>query len=233
MNAPDTNKRVQSPRPTVCYMCSSECGLLASGDPSAGLCIAGNPASPMSRGGLCPKAALAESLRCFPGRPCTPLKRVGPRGEGIFRPASWEEALEDISRRLRAARELYGPESLTILFGEKPDHDMVYDFAAMYGTPNVLDHNSLCDTSRRYGFSRVFGDGQERPLPDLQRPLLTGEGVRREHDCRLLVLFGENPAEARRFFWLWDGILGARRSGMRLIVADPLRTPAEIGRAHV
>ena len=50
--------------------------------------------------------------------------------------------------------------------------------------------------------------------------------MRREHDCRLLVLFGENPAEARRFFWLWDGILGARRSGMRLIVADPLRTPA-------
>ncbi len=143
MSEPDTNKRAQSPRPTVCYMCSSECGLLVSGDPSAGLRLAGNPASPMSRGGLCPKAALAESLRRFPGRLRTPLKRVGPRGEGLFRPASWEEALEDISRRLRAARELYGPESLTILFGEKPDHDMVYDFAAMYGTPNVLDHNSL------------------------------------------------------------------------------------------
>lgn len=226
MSEPDTNKRAQSPRPTVCYMCSSECGLLVSGDPSAGLRLAGNPASPMSRGGLCPKAALAESLRRFPGRLRTPLKRTGLRGEGLFRPASWEEALEDISRRLRVARELYGPESLTILFGEKPDHDMVYDFAAMYGTPNVLDHNSLCDTSRRYGFSRVFGDGQERPLPDLQRPLLTEEGVRSGHDCRLLVLFGENPAEARRFFWLWDGILGARRSGMRLIVADPLRTPA-------
>ena len=124
-------------------MCSSECGLLVSGDPSAGLRLAGNPASPMSRGGLCPKAALAESLRRFPGRLRTPLKRTGLRGEGLFRPASWEEALEDISRRLRVARELYGPESLTILFGEKPDHDMVYDFAAMYGTPNVLDHNSL------------------------------------------------------------------------------------------
>lgn len=211
-------------RPTVCYMCSSECGLLVRADASGVLRIAGNPASPMNRGGLCPKAFLAETLRAHPDRLLSPMKRTGPRGEGHFKPASWEEAFAGIAQKLRDTRAQYGPESLTVLFGEKPDHDMVYDFAAMYGTPNVLDHNSLCDTSRRYGFARVFGEGQERPLPDLQRPLLTENGLRTAHDCRLLVLFGENPAEARRFYWLWDGIREARAAGMRLIVADPMQT---------
>jgi thiosulfate reductase/polysulfide reductase chain A len=205
-------------------MCSSECGLLVDRGDDGTLALAGNPAHPMNAGGLCPKALHADLLRLSPDRLGAPLRRVGERGRGELVPASWSDALDDIARKLAALRRTHGPECLTILFGEKPDHDVVYDFARGYGTPNVLDHNSLCDTSRRLGFAFTLGDDQERPLPDLQRPLLTADGVRAEHDCRLLVLFGENPAEARRFYWLWDGIRAAKRGGMRLVVVDPFAT---------
>lgn len=210
--------------PTVCSMCSSECGLLAQEMADGTVSIKGNPAHPMNAGGTCPKAFLSDELRCSYDRLTSPLKRVGRRGEGRFVPVSWETALDEIARRLTAIRRSSGPEALTILFGEKPDHDMVYEFAQLFGTPNILDHNSLCDTSRRLGFSLTYGRGHERPLPDLQRPLFTENGVRRAHDCRLLVLFGENPADARRFYWLWDGIRQARREGMTLIVVDPYKS---------
>jgi thiosulfate reductase/polysulfide reductase chain A len=178
----------------------------------------------MNAGGLCEKALYAERLRLSPDRLLTPLRRVGERGRGEFAPASWPEALGEIGRKLSGIRRSHGPECLTILFGEKPDHDVVYDFARGYGTPNVLDHNSLCDTSRRLGFAFTLGDDQERPLPDVQRPILTDAGRRTTHDCRLLVLFGENPSDARRFYWFWDGIRAAKRAGMRLVVVDPFAT---------
>lgn len=205
-------------------MCSSECGLLASTSAAGRISVRGNPAHPMNAGGLCPKARYAESLRCSPDRLAGPLKRIGARGEGRFEPVSWNEALTDIARRLSTLKHAHGAEALTILFGEKPDHDVVYRFAQGFGTPNILDHNSLCDTSRRLGFALTYGDDQERPLPDLQRPLLTNAGLRHAHDCRLLVLFGENPAEARRFFWLWSGIRAAHKEGMQLVVVDPFKT---------
>ena len=210
-------------------MCSSECGLLVS-ERDGGLVLKGDPAHPVNRGAACPKLALAEAMRRHPGRLASPLKRQGPRGEGRFAPCSWDEAAELCGRALKDLARESGPESLAVIFGEKPDHDMVYDFAGLFGTPNVLDHNSLCDASRRLAFAGVYGRGQERPLPDLARPLavLDAESGRTElrlaHDCRLLVLFGENPAEATRFRWLWEGIRQAKRQGMKLAVVDPFRT---------
>ena len=216
---------------TVCYMCSSECGLLVSAE-AGGLVLRGDPAHPVNRGRICPKLALAEALRRHPLRLTTPLKRTGLRGEGRFAPCTWDEAAELCGRSLQALARDFGPESLAVLFGEKPDHDMVYDFAGCFGTPNVLDHNSLCDASRRLAFAGVYGRGQERPLPDLARPLPLqrpaseggGQELRLAHDCRLLVLFGENPAEATRFRWLWEGMRQARQAGMKLVVVDPFRT---------
>lgn len=205
-------------------MCSSECGMKVSIFPDGHLRLNGNPDNPMNRGGLCPRAFLAETLRLSKERVVTPLRRLGFRGEGRFVPISWDEAFTGIADSLNLIRTRYGAESLTMLFGEKPDHDMAWDFAAFYGTPNIFDHNSLCDTNRRLGFAGLFGSNQERPLPDLQRPLLTDNGVRTQHDCRLLLLFGENPAEARRFYWLWPCIREAQRAGMKLVVVDPYRS---------
>ncbi|AJR09195.1 putative molybdopterin oxidoreductase [Photobacterium gaetbulicola Gung47] len=208
---------------TLCYMCSSECGLLVS-EKAGKVRIKGNPAHPVNRGKICPKIKSALSLLYSPSRILSPKKRVGARGEGKFIDISWQQAFRDIATKLEAVREQYCSEALTMLFGEKPDHDVAYWFAFLYGTPNILDHNSLCDTSKRLAYKSVFGEGQERPLPDLQRPAWTNLGYREKHDCRLLILVGENPAEAIRYFWFWQGICEAKRQGMTLVVVDPYQT---------
>ena len=172
---------------------------------------------------MCPKVFATPDL-LGEDRIRTPLKRVGDRGEGRFEPIGWAQALEEIAARLVTVKAREGPQTLLVQFGEKPDHDMVYRFANAYGTPNVLDHDSICDTNRREGFMLTYGMSHFRPLPDLNRPLRTAEGVRDRHDCRYLLLFGENPLEATRFLYLRDGILGALREGMRLTVADPFCT---------
>jgi thiosulfate reductase/polysulfide reductase chain A len=205
-------------------MCSSECGVLLKKHGKKDVVIVGDNENPMNRGKLCPKAQYTMKLRNAPDRVGYPLKRVGRRGGGRFEPIGWDRLFLEIADKIGEIHCRYGPESMAMLFGEKPDHDPYYLFAKCFGTPNIFDHNSLCDTNRRFGFCHTYGKFQERPLPDLQRPLVTENGLRTEHDCRLLVLFGENPAEARRFLWLWDGIQKAKKNGMKLIVVDPFRT---------
>lgn len=209
---------------TVCYMCSSECGIVTHVKNGEVVGVFGDPSHPMNGGKLCPKALAAPDLVHDADRIRTPLRRVGPRGAGEFEPVSWDLALDDIARRLVSAKAGEGPQTLLIQFGEKPDHDLVYRFANAYGTPNVLDHDSICDTNRREGFMYTYGRSHFRPLLDLKRPMRTTAGLRARHDCRYLLLVGENPFEATRFFYLRDGIREALRAGMRMTVVDPFRS---------
>jgi thiosulfate reductase/polysulfide reductase chain A len=208
---------------TVCYMCSSECGLQIHERDGQVVGLFGDTGNPMNRGTLCPKAFGTSDL-LSKDRIKTPLRRVGARGEGRFEPISWETALHEIAQRLVHHKKTEGPQSLLVQFGEKPDHDMVYRFANAYGTPNVLDHDSICDTNRRQGFMFTYGSSHFRPLPDLNRPIQTTQGVRKKHDCRYLLLIGENPMEATRFLFLRNGILAALQEGLHLTVVDPFRS---------
>jgi thiosulfate reductase/polysulfide reductase chain A len=209
---------------TVCYMCSSECGLILHKRDGRICGVFADPAHPMNHGALCPKALAIPELVHSQDRIRTPLKRMGKRGEGDFHPISWQQALEEIAEKLVRSKKTEGPQSLLVQFGEKPDHDMMYRFANAYGTPNILDHDSLCDTNRRQGFMFTYGKSHFRPLPDLNRPLQSVDGIRHRHDCRHLLLLGENPMEATRFLFLRQGIQEAIRQGMRLTVVDPFCT---------
>ena len=53
----------------------------------------------------CVKGANGGAYRSRADRLLTPLRRVGERGEGRFEAISWEEAIEEISRRLLKLRE--------------------------------------------------------------------------------------------------------------------------------
>ena len=71
--------------------------------------IDGDRRSPITEGFICGKVRkLADHLYCDE-RVLTPLVRTGAQGSGSFRPASWDEALELITAKLRG---LSHPEAL-------------------------------------------------------------------------------------------------------------------------
>jgi anaerobic selenocysteine-containing dehydrogenase len=63
--------------------------------------IQGDPDHPPTHGALCTKVSRYAERVEHPERVLTPLRRVGPKGSGQFEPVGWEEALDDISSRLR------------------------------------------------------------------------------------------------------------------------------------
>src|SRR2546423_15674469 len=64
--------------------------------------LAGAADHPYTNGGLCAKVNHYLDRVYSPDRGLQPLRRDGAKGEGRFRPVSWEEALADIAPRPRA-----------------------------------------------------------------------------------------------------------------------------------
>ena len=52
-----------------------------------------------------------------PDRLTQPLKRVGKRGSGEFRPISWEEALDTVASQMERVKREYGPSALFVPYG--------------------------------------------------------------------------------------------------------------------
>ncbi len=209
-------------------MCPSECGISVFIEDGVAKKIYGNPHSLVNNGTLCAKGASGLQLTYSPDRIKTPLLRTGQRGEDSWKKITWQEAREHIAKKLIGIKQKYGSESVFLDCGDVTDREAYYRLFHAFGTPNTYNHGSICDSNRKWGQRIMTGD--ERPLPDIQRPVLMRGGkdktyLNTDHDSRLILNIGANPFVATRFNYMSSGIAAAKdKSGCIYIVADPAYT---------
>ena len=210
---------------TTDVMCPSECGLEMWVRDGRLEKIYGNDADPYNNGTCCAKGASGMQLVYSPERIKTPLIRTGERGEGKFRQASWDEAIDYIAKRLNEYKKKYGPESVIMDCGDVTDRDAYWRLAFAYGTPNCYEHGSICDVPRRHG-PKLIGGGK-RLQPDLMRPLLIRQPdgslkQDKKYLSKLIIYVGWNPFVATRIQYENRGTVGAQvENGCKVIVVDP------------
>lgn len=90
---------------TACILCSRNCGLTVTIENGEFCSIRGDDEHPVSKGYLCQKAARLEHYQRHRDRLQHPLRR---QVDGSFVQIGWDEALDDIARRLRAIRKKHG-----------------------------------------------------------------------------------------------------------------------------
>ena len=71
--------------PTVCFGCTTHCGVLGWVEDGRVRRISGNPLDPNAEGRICGKAQGMVTYTYYPERILYPLKRVGKRGEGKWK----------------------------------------------------------------------------------------------------------------------------------------------------
>lgn len=149
-NWPDINKYKDTEQiPGMCQLCSTVCGIVGHVKDGRLLKIEGNPNDPNSRGKLCAKGHAGLNHVYHPERLLYPLRRVGERGEGKWKRVSWDEALDEISDRLKAVRESGRPEEFAFHQGRQRSKDAIKRFLDAFGTKTQLSHRSLCSGNRR------------------------------------------------------------------------------------
>ena len=68
--------------PTICFGCTTHCGVIGWVQDDRVRLIEGNPKDPNSQGTICSKANGLISATYYPERLLYPLRRIGPRGSG-------------------------------------------------------------------------------------------------------------------------------------------------------
>ena len=212
-------------RYTADVMCPAECGMEMWVQDGQVAKIYGNKAVPLNDGACCAKGASGQQLIYSPYRMKYPMIRTGQRGEGKFRRASWDEALDYIATRLRDIKKKYGAESVIMDSGDVTDRDHYWRLFFAFGSPNCTEHGAICDTPRRHG-PKLMLNGK-RIEPDIMRPQLvrqTDGSLKWDstYKTKLIIYNGWNPFVATRIAYESRGTVAAQvEAGCKVVVIDP------------
>jgi thiosulfate reductase / polysulfide reductase chain A len=143
--------------PTTCEMCVNKCSLIAVVENGVIHKLNPNPASPRSRGMLCARGNAGIQQVYDPSRLKRPLIRAGARGEGKWKPATWDEAWDFAAQKLSAVKEKYGPQGTLWSSTESFQEVFFKNLALSFGSPNIVRHATLCLSSVNLAYSLTFG----------------------------------------------------------------------------
>ena len=196
-------------KPTICFGCTTHCGVIGWVQDGRVRLIEGNPNDPNSQGTICSKAnGLIEATE-DEERLLHPLRRIGPRGSGNWERISWDEALDEVAARLRALREAGTPEQFVFHYGRDKTKGFSKRFTNAYGTPHRLNRRSICSSNRRVPLMSFYGREFEWESQDVE-------------NTKLVINFGANPMEAHQGgLYLRKRLMDARVDrGARLVTFD-------------
>ncbi len=194
--------------PTICFNCEAACGLLAYVDKQT-LKIQkfeGNPEHPGSRGRNCAKGPATLNQVQDPERILYPLKRAGKRGEGKWERVGWDEVLDDIAGRIRAAL-VEGRQKEIMYHLGRPGHELVYLQRVFHawGIDGHNSHTNVCSAGARAGYA--FWHGFDRPSPDHSR-------------ARFILLLSSHLEAGHYFNPHAQRIIEGKMAGAKVCVVD-------------
>jgi anaerobic selenocysteine-containing dehydrogenase len=197
--------------------CPDACGILVTVEDGRATRVQGDPAHPVTRGFLCAKVTKYLDRVYSPERLLYPMRRVAAKGQGKgdagdFTRISWDEALDEISRRFQQISHDFGPEAILPYsyagnMGLLSYSGMAHRFFYRLGA-SQLDR-TICASAGTAGLATVIGRSVA-PEPQAFR------------DAKYIIAWGANIHATN--VHLWPFIEEARRKGAKLVVIDPYKT---------
>jgi anaerobic selenocysteine-containing dehydrogenase len=198
---------------TFCRVCEPLCGMVATVEDGKLTKVRPDPDHPLSRGYACPKGIAMAEVHNDPDRVLHPLKRTA---DGEFERISWDAALDDIGRRLKAVIAKRGPGSVAWYMGNPGafsySHTLwVKGFLDGLGSPHYYSAGSQ-DVNNRFAASALlYGTPFLLPFPDLTR-------------TKLMLMVGANPLVSHGSVMSAPRVREQLLDVERVVVVDPRRT---------
>ncbi|MBI3786551.1 MAG: molybdopterin-dependent oxidoreductase, partial [Deltaproteobacteria bacterium] len=200
----------------ICPLCEATCGLELTVDHGVVTAVHGDDSDVFSHGFVCPKGAALTQLHDDPDRLRTPLLRR----DGELRAATWDEAFDEIEKRLPPLLAEHGTDALAVYLGNPNVHNLAL---ALYGqvllrtirTNNIYSASTVDQMPKQLAAGLMFGTFTSVAVPDIE-------------GCDFLLVLGANPFDSNGSLWTVPDFPGRLRAlqkrGGTCIVVDPRRT---------
>jgi anaerobic selenocysteine-containing dehydrogenase len=200
----------------TCPFCEATCGLEVETKGREVVSVRGDEDDVLSHGFICPKAYGLKQLHEDPDRLTTPLIRR----DGELVSATWDEAFEEIDRRLSPILAEHGRNAVAVYIGNPNAHNLS---ALMYGpawlralgSQNVYTASTVDQMPKQVAAGLMFGTMLSVPVPDVDRT---------DH----LLILGANPLVSNGSLLTAPDMRGrlrrVRERGGKVVVIDPRRT---------
>lgn len=160
-----------------------------------------------------------------PERLNVPLKRTGRRGEGLFEPISWDEAIEEIASHIRRIVAAYGNDAVFLPYatGLWPTKGSPFERLMNCYGGHLGSYGDYSSMQLQEAIRYTYGDDGYHSSSVL------GET---EHSD-LVVLFGNSPADTRMggAGAAWEFAQAREKAGFKVISIDPRHTETLAGHA--
>jgi anaerobic selenocysteine-containing dehydrogenase len=166
----------------------------------------------LTDGWICKKVK-HHAMRVYSAeRIMTPLIRAGEKGGGVFRSASWDEAIGLVAQKIRSAIDDHGPDSvLPYLYNSSSariDKKRVTPHLfERLGCPEI--EQTICASTKSEAWKQVFGTMSSCDPQDIGQ-------------SKLVVIWGGNPSASNTH--LVPLLTKAKTSGAKIVVIDPRKT---------
>ena len=206
---------------TVPVACNRDCGggcpLLATVDGGRVVRIANNPAGgPYLKG--CVRGFQAWRQQRAEDRLTRPLVRTGPRGSGLYREASWDEAVKLVAEGLARVRERHGDASILALGGSGSCRGALHDTEDLTARYLNLSGGHVEQTSTYSSAASSFTQ------PVVLGTQYAGVDPATLRHTAMIVLWGANLVDCIMGSEWRARVREARRRGVPVVVVDPRRT---------
>lgn len=191
---------------TVCTHCSVGCAIDAVVE--NGVWTRQEPVfdSPINLGAHCAKGASIREHGHGEYRLRYPMKLVN----GKYQRIGWDQALEEITARMKELREATGPDSVYFVGSSKHSNEQAYllrKFVSFWGSNNCDHQARICHSTTVAGVANTWGYGaMTNSYNDMQ-------------NSKVALYIGSNAAEAHPVSMLH--MLHAKETGCKMIVVDP------------
>jgi formate dehydrogenase major subunit len=193
---------------TVCTHCSVGCSLDAV--VQNGVWIRQEPVfdSPINLGAHCAKGASIREhgMHHDSHRLKTPMKLVG----GKWQKVSWDQALDEVSKKLLAIKKESGADATFWIGSSKHNNEqsaLFRKFVSFFGTNNMDHQARICHSTTVAGIANTWGYGAMT------------NSYNDELNSKCILFFGSNAAEAHPVSMMHT--LVSKENGAKVVVVDP------------
>lgn len=198
-----------------CNLCEAICGIEITHENGKILKIEGDKLDPFSHGHICPKAVALQDIYEDKNRLRKPVKRTSNGWQEI----SWEEAFDEVARKISEIQTRFGRDSVAVYQGNPSVHNLgtmlnSRELLKSLKTKNNYSATSVDQLPHHFASWAMFGHQFLIPIPDI------------DHTDFFLIL-GGNPLASNGSLMTAPDIknrLEAIKKRGKVIVIDPRKT---------